>query len=124
MAITLEQINPVLADRGLPDATAHQLAAAQDYALGYYSIPYAILNADDPSERLILGIALLAAQAPFVHAATAALTSSEIKSASGATVKKDFADAPADPYPVISGILAPYSASARPSGISFGISTR
>ncbi|KAA9018296.1 hypothetical protein [Sphingobium limneticum] len=124
MAITLEQINPVLEARGLPTATAHQLAAAQDYALGYYSIPYSVLNADEPAERLILGIALLSAQAPFTHAATAPLTSSEIKSASGASVKKDFADAPTDPYPVISGILAPYSANTRPSGISFGISTR
>ena len=124
MAITLLQINAVLTARGKDAVEASQLHEALDYALGVYGIPQTILNAEEPSERLIVGIALLAEQAPFPIAVTAALTSSEIKAASGASVKKEFADTPADPYPVISGLLAPFSATAQPRGISFGISSR
>lgn len=123
MSITLLQINDALAARGKDAVEASQLHEALDYALGVYAIPYPILNANEPDERLIVGIALLAEQAPFAAVQTAALKSQEIAGDSG-SIKKTWADAPADPYPVITGLLAPYSGRTASIGISFGVSTR
>ena len=120
MAITIEQVNAVLEDRGR-DTVQENLIAALDYALGVYNVSPAALNADQPSERLILGIALLALEAPFSSVATTALKSSEVAN-DGMSVKETYADAP-EPFPIIAGILAPFRVASRPS-ISFGASSR
>ena len=122
MAISLEQVNAKLAERGKNAVTSEQLFDALDFASGFYKVPSAKLNADVPAEQLILAVALLAAQAPFTHAATAAITSKELEGSAG-SIKTTYADAPTDPYPVIGGLLAPFAQTAR-SGISFGVSTR
>ena len=121
MAITIEQVNAVLEVRG-KDTVQENLTAALDYALGVFNVSPVALNAEQPNERLILGIALLALEAPFTTVATVALKSSEVEN-DGMSVKETYADAPVEQFPIIAGILAPYRVSNRPS-ISFGASSR
>lgn len=124
MSITLEQVNDVLALRGKLAVTAEQLNEAFDYAMGVYGVPSATLYHDSPRPTaLVLGIAILAEHAPFVQVATAAVTQSEVSAASGASVKKTYADAPRDAYPLAGGLLAPFAAK-QATGISFGVSSR
>src|SRR5689334_6525319 len=124
MAITLEQINDALAVREKTEVEASHLQEALDYALGVFGISYDILNADEPDDRLILGIALLAKEAPFAMTATTALLSEEKALEGVGSTKKTYAEAPTETYPVIAGILAPYMGRRGSSGISFGVSTR
>lgn len=124
MAITLTQINAVLTARDMqPIDESARLHAALDYALGVYGIPLATLNAAEPSDRLILGIALLTEQAPFTSVAVAGLKSSEVEN-DGMSIKEVYADAPSEQFPIIAGILAPFTAKPSSSGMSFGVSTR
>ena len=122
MAIDLTQVNALLGLRGKPAVTADKLSDALDYAVGFYRVPLATVNSETPAPQLVLAVALLASLAPFTHTATAALTSSEAKAASGASIKKEYADAPVDPYPVIGGMLAPFTG--KRSGVTFGVSSR
>lgn len=121
MAIQLTQVNAILALRGKPAVTAEKLSDALDYAVGVYKVPFALLNADTQPEQLVLGIALLSSLAPFTHMATAAITSKEISGNAG-SVKTDYADAPADSYPIIGGLLAPFTG--KRTGVTFGVSSR
>lgn len=121
MAIELTQVNALLAQRGKPAVTAEKLSDALDYAVGVYKVPFATVSAETPAPQLILAIALLASLAPFSHTATAAITSKEIKGNAG-SIKTDYADAPIDPYPVIGGMLAPFTG--KRTGVTFGVSSR
>ncbi len=123
MAITLEQVNEVLSQRGADGVDQEMLHAALDYAMGVYSIPLSTLNTEAPAERLILGIALLASQAPFPQIAETTLKSSEVSMDGAGTVKETFNDTPTEAFPIIAGILAPFRIMGR-TGISFGMSHR
>lgn len=122
MAITLSQVNTLLAERGKPAVTTENLFDALDYARGFYKVRPSALTAETPAEQLVLAIALLASQAPFTQAASTQITSKEIKGNAGG-IKTDYAEAPVDPYPVIGGLLAPFAVQVG-TGVSFGVSSR
>lgn len=121
MAIQLTQVNALLAQRGKPAVTAEKLSDALDYAVGVYKVPFATINSETPAPQLVLGIALLATFAPFAQTPTAAVTSKEIKGNAG-SIKTDYADAPVDAYPVVGGLLAPFTG--KRTGVTFGVSSR
>lgn len=122
MAVQLTKINELLAERGKPLVTLEQLNDALDFAQGFYGVQARYLEANSPVPQLLIGIALLAAQAPFTQAASAAITSKEVSGNAG-SIKTQYGDAPTDPYPVVGGLLRRFTTQA-PKGISFGASVR
>lgn len=129
MAITLEAVNSVLDGRDMDTVEQPILNQAIDFAMAIYGVPYATLNATGESPaQLVLGVAYLASildsQAEVQLTATAAVKSVEEELEGVGSIKETYADAPTDPYPVVGGLLGPFSSRSASSGVSFGRSTR
>lgn len=122
-AIHLERGNAAWANITDPAHKRAALANASDFITASYRIR-ADVAADDA--RLVLATSLLALDlhvTPLALRSTAAMKSEELQLGSK-KIKREFNDADADPFPLISRILAPLAPRTAPSGISFGQGAR